>query len=91
MLGYILQTGSNDLMRRAQIFVYANGNDRPPTAIDLEKSLLKELLFNQSPTKVIFVFMQKCIILLFYAVSVTGSLLFLFFFLKLNMQLPSIF
>ncbi|KAF2282704.1 hypothetical protein GH714_043680 [Hevea brasiliensis] len=42
---------SNDLMQQAQIFVYANGNGHPPTAIDLDKSLLRELLFNQSPAK----------------------------------------
>lgn len=45
------QAGSNDLMRQAQIFLYANGNNKPPTAIDLDKSLLKDLLFNQSPSK----------------------------------------
>ncbi|ESR44556.1 putative methylesterase 11 [Citrus sinensis] len=45
------KTGSTDLMRQAQIFLYANGNNKPPTAIDLDKSLLKELLFNQSPAK----------------------------------------
>ncbi|XP_031249109.1 putative methylesterase 11, chloroplastic isoform X1 [Pistacia vera] len=45
------KTGSNDLMGQAQIFLYANGNDRPPTAIDLDRSLLKDLLFNQSPAK----------------------------------------
>lgn len=43
--------GSNDLMRQAQIFLYANGNNQPPTAIDFDKSLLKDLLFNQSPAK----------------------------------------
>ncbi|GAB2296921.1 Putative methylesterase 11, chloroplastic [Dionaea muscipula] len=42
---------SNDLMQRAQIFLYAKGNDNPPTAIDLDKSLLRDLLFNQSPGK----------------------------------------
>ncbi|KAK4477567.1 hypothetical protein RD792_016799 [Penstemon davidsonii] len=42
---------SNDLMRQAQVFLYANGNDQPPTAIDFDKSLLRDLLFNQSPTK----------------------------------------
>ncbi|KAK4366645.1 hypothetical protein RND71_014525 [Anisodus tanguticus] len=42
---------SNDLMRQSQIFIYANGNDKPPTAIDLDKSLLKDLLFNHSPAK----------------------------------------
>ncbi|KAF4397654.1 hypothetical protein G4B88_027394 [Cannabis sativa] len=45
------QAGSDDLMRQAQVFLYANGNDHPPTAIDLDKSLLKDLLFNQSPSK----------------------------------------
>lgn len=39
-------------MREAQKFLYANGNNQPPTAIDLDKSLLKDLLFNQSPAKV---------------------------------------
>ncbi|XP_077217450.1 putative methylesterase 11, chloroplastic [Tasmannia lanceolata] len=45
------QAGPIDLMRQAQIFLYANGNEYPPTAIDLDKSLLRELLFNQSPAK----------------------------------------
>ncbi|KAH0991306.1 hypothetical protein GBA52_002789 [Prunus armeniaca] len=45
------QTGSNDLMRRAQIFLYANGKDQPPTAINLDKKLAEDLLFNQSPAK----------------------------------------
>lgn len=42
---------SNELMRQAQVFLYANGNDQPPTAIDFDKSILRDLLFNQSPTK----------------------------------------
>uniref|UniRef100_A0A2P2JIB2 AB hydrolase-1 domain-containing protein n=2 Tax=Rhizophora mucronata TaxID=61149 RepID=A0A2P2JIB2_RHIMU len=45
------QGHSNDLMRQAQLFVYANGNNHPPTAIDLDKSLIRDLLFNQSPAK----------------------------------------
>ncbi|WOL01453.1 methylesterase 11, chloroplastic [Canna indica] len=45
------QADTNDLMQQAQLFVYANGKDHPPTAIDLHRSLLKELLFNQSPAK----------------------------------------
>ncbi|KAM7277993.1 hypothetical protein ACFE04_005127 [Oxalis oulophora] len=45
------QADSDDLMRQAQKFLYANGNDHPPTAIDLDKSLLRDLLFNQSPSK----------------------------------------
>lgn len=47
-------------MRQAQIFLYANGNNQPPTAIDLDKSMLKELLFNQSPSKVCITFFLKC-------------------------------
>lgn len=43
---------SNDLMQQAQIFLYGHGNDHPPTAIELNKSLLRDLLFNQSPAKV---------------------------------------
>ncbi|KAL9381054.1 hypothetical protein Peur_026711 [Populus x canadensis] len=43
--------GSSDLMQQAQIFVYANGNNNPPTAINLDKSILRDLLFNQSPGK----------------------------------------
>ncbi|BAT83265.1 hypothetical protein VIGAN_04039000 [Vigna angularis var. angularis] len=45
------QAGSDDLMQQSQIFIYANGNDLPPTSFDLNKSLLKDLLFNQSPSK----------------------------------------
>ncbi|XP_041014852.1 putative methylesterase 11, chloroplastic [Juglans microcarpa x Juglans regia] len=45
------QAGSNDLMRQAQMFMYANGKDQPPTAIDLDKTLVRDLLFNQSPAK----------------------------------------
>ncbi|XP_059655685.1 putative methylesterase 11, chloroplastic [Cornus florida] len=45
------QAGSNDLMQRAQTFLYGNGKDQPPTAIELDKELLKDLLFNQSPAK----------------------------------------
>ncbi|KAJ6795392.1 putative methylesterase 11, chloroplastic [Iris pallida] len=45
------QEGTNDLMRQSQIFQYANGKDHPPTAIDLDKSMLDDLLFNQTPSK----------------------------------------
>ncbi|KAB1206790.1 putative methylesterase 13, chloroplastic [Morella rubra] len=48
------QAASNDLMRQTQIFLYANGKDQPPTAIDLDKALVKDLLFNQSPAKMGF-------------------------------------
>ncbi|KAL6187797.1 hypothetical protein ACLB2K_039192 [Fragaria x ananassa] len=45
------QTSSNDLMRQAQVFLYANGKDQPPTAIGLGKKFTEDLLFNQSPAK----------------------------------------
>lgn len=45
------QAGSNDLLQRAQIFLRLNGKDQPPSSIDLDKSSLRDLLFNQSPTK----------------------------------------
>ncbi|KAK7316288.1 hypothetical protein VNO77_35213 [Canavalia gladiata] len=45
------QAGSNDLMQQAQNFSYANGNNHPPTSFGLDKSLLRDLLFNQSPAK----------------------------------------
>ncbi|XWS64174.1 hypothetical protein CRYUN_Cryun06bG0163800 [Craigia yunnanensis] len=45
------QMDSNDLMRQAQIFLYANGNNSPPTAVDLDKILLRDLFFNQSSAK----------------------------------------
>ncbi|XP_030455150.1 putative methylesterase 11, chloroplastic isoform X1 [Syzygium oleosum] len=48
---FSLQEGPSDLMRQAQIFLYGNGKDQPPTAIDLDKALLEDLLFNQSPAK----------------------------------------
>ena len=50
----LLQTGSNDLMQQAQKFLYTNGKDQPPTAIDLDKELVKDFLFNPSPAKVSF-------------------------------------
>ncbi|KAH9772361.1 putative methylesterase 13 [Citrus sinensis] len=46
------QMGSNDLMQQAQIFLYANGKQNPPTSIDLDRTLLRDLLFNQSAAKV---------------------------------------
>uniref|UniRef100_A0A0D3AWN1 AB hydrolase-1 domain-containing protein n=1 Tax=Brassica oleracea var. oleracea TaxID=109376 RepID=A0A0D3AWN1_BRAOL len=48
---FSLQAGQSDLMRKTQIFIYTNGSEHPPTGIDLDKSLLKDLLFNQSPSK----------------------------------------
>ncbi|XWS34200.1 hypothetical protein CRYUN_Cryun21dG0020100 [Craigia yunnanensis] len=45
------QVDSNDLMRQAQIFLYANGKNNPPTAVDLDKTLLRDSFFNQSSAK----------------------------------------
>ncbi|MCD7461572.1 hypothetical protein HAX54_046492 [Datura stramonium] len=48
---FSVQLGLNNLCQRAQVFRYANGKNHPPTAIDYDKSLLKEVLFNQTPAK----------------------------------------
>ncbi|XP_060215093.1 putative methylesterase 11, chloroplastic [Lycium barbarum] len=48
---FSVQLGLNNLCQRAQIFRYANGKNHPATAIDYDKSLLKEVLFNQTPAK----------------------------------------
>ncbi|KAG8099417.1 hypothetical protein GUJ93_ZPchr0013g36836 [Zizania palustris] len=45
------QMDTNGMLQRAQEFVYSNGKDQPPTAINIDKSLLRDLLFNQSPSK----------------------------------------
>ncbi|KAE8661451.1 putative methylesterase 13 [Hibiscus syriacus] len=42
---------SNDLMREARIFLYGNGRNNPPTAVDFDKTLLRDLLFNHSSAK----------------------------------------
>lgn len=39
-------------MQQAQIFLYANGKKNPPTAVDFDRSLFRDFLFNQSPPKV---------------------------------------
>ncbi|XP_062188395.1 putative methylesterase 11, chloroplastic [Phragmites australis] len=45
------QMDTNGTLQKAQEFVYSNGKDRPPTAIKIDKALLRDLLFNQSPSK----------------------------------------
>ncbi|PVH65213.1 hypothetical protein PAHAL_2G439900 [Panicum hallii] len=45
------QMDTNGTLQKAQEFVYSNGKDRPPTAINIDKALLRDLLFNQSPSK----------------------------------------
>ncbi|KAL6656915.1 hypothetical protein ACP70R_004695 [Stipagrostis hirtigluma subsp. patula] len=45
------QMDTNSTLQKAQEFVYSNGKDRPPTAISIDKALLRDLLFNQSPSK----------------------------------------
>ncbi|KAL8518506.1 hypothetical protein ACS0TY_009754 [Phlomoides rotata] len=41
----------SDINQRAQKFIYANGKQHQPTAIDFDKSLLEDFLFNRSPSK----------------------------------------
>lgn len=45
------QVDTNGMLPRAQEFVYSNGKDRPPTAINIDKASIRDLLFNQSPSK----------------------------------------
>ncbi|CAL5083950.1 unnamed protein product [Urochloa decumbens] len=45
------QMDANGALQKAQEFVYSNGKDRPPTAINIDRALLRDLLFNQSPSK----------------------------------------
>ncbi|GFQ05290.1 putative methylesterase 13 chloroplastic [Phtheirospermum japonicum] len=45
------QSSSSDVNQRAQKFLYANGKDHQPTAIDFDKSLLEDLFFNRTPSK----------------------------------------
>ncbi|XP_018469434.2 putative methylesterase 15, chloroplastic [Raphanus sativus] len=42
---------SYDLMEQVHLFLYANGKKNPPTAVDFDRSLLKDFFFNQSPPK----------------------------------------
>ncbi|KAF8679361.1 hypothetical protein HU200_046150 [Digitaria exilis] len=45
------QMDTNSTLQKAQEFVYSNGKDRPPTAINIDKALLRDLLFNHSTSK----------------------------------------
>ncbi|CAN6206002.1 unnamed protein product [Urochloa humidicola] len=45
------QVDTNGTLQKAQEFIYSNGKDRPPTAINIDRSLFRDLLFNQSPSK----------------------------------------
>jgi hypothetical protein len=47
------EKSADDLMPKAQKFIYRNGNSSPPTAVELDKSLLRDLFFNASPAKVL--------------------------------------
>lgn len=47
-----LQSGLTDLNQRAQKFIYGNGKKQQPTAMDYDKSLLEDFLFNRTPSKV---------------------------------------
>lgn len=48
----LFQLGSNDLIQQAHIFLYANGKKNPPTAVDYDRSLLRDFIFHKSPPKV---------------------------------------
>ncbi|KAF3668140.1 putative asparagine synthetase domain-containing protein 1-like [Capsicum annuum] len=48
---FSMQIASNDLCQHSQKFLYANGKNQPPTTIDYEKSLLKDVMFDQTTAK----------------------------------------
>ncbi|KAL2632253.1 hypothetical protein R1flu_016939 [Riccia fluitans] len=46
------QPGSEeDMLQKAQSFIYANGNSAPPTALEVEKNLIRDVFYNASPSK----------------------------------------
>ncbi|KAL3654310.1 hypothetical protein CASFOL_003991 [Castilleja foliolosa] len=45
------QSSLSGINQGAQKFLYANGKDNQPTAIDFEKSLIEDLFFNRTPSK----------------------------------------
>ncbi|CAK9215629.1 unnamed protein product [Sphagnum troendelagicum] len=45
------EKSADDLMPKAQRFIYGNGTSTPPTAVELDKSLVRDLFFNVSPAK----------------------------------------
>ncbi|XP_051122193.1 putative methylesterase 11, chloroplastic [Andrographis paniculata] len=45
------QSCLSDLNQKAQKFLYANGKNHHPTAIEFDKSLVEDLLFNKTPSK----------------------------------------
>lgn len=45
------EKSEDDLMPRAQKFLYGNGASNAPTAVELDRTLIKDLFFNVSPAK----------------------------------------
>ncbi|BBN09883.1 hypothetical protein MPTK1_4g23490 [Marchantia polymorpha subsp. ruderalis] len=46
------QPGSgDDLLQKAQSFIYANGNTSAPTALEVDKNLIRDVFYNASPAK----------------------------------------
>ncbi|XP_024383343.1 putative methylesterase 11, chloroplastic isoform X1 [Physcomitrium patens] len=45
------ENSEDDLMPKAQKFLYGNGTSSAPTAVELDRSLIKDLFFNCSPAK----------------------------------------
>ncbi|KAM3340294.1 hypothetical protein P3S68_030164 [Capsicum galapagoense] len=46
-----MQIDSNDFCQHSQKFLYANGKNHPPTVIDYDKSLLKDVMFIETTAK----------------------------------------
>lgn len=46
------ETTDDDLMPKVQVFLYGNGTSSAPTAVELDRALVRDLFFNVSPAKV---------------------------------------
>lgn len=53
LLVYVQEKKEEDLMPKAQKFLYGNGTSNPPTAVELDKALVRDLFFTLSPAKVL--------------------------------------
>ncbi|KAL3690194.1 hypothetical protein R1sor_016503 [Riccia sorocarpa] len=40
-----------DMLQKAQNFIYANGKSAPPTALEIDKNLIRDVFYNTSPSK----------------------------------------
>ena len=51
-MGCVQEKSEDDLMPKAQKFLYGYGASSAPTAVELDRTLIRDLFFNVSPAKV---------------------------------------